>query len=413
MIPIRSRSARRIAFACAAALCSAAASPGSARALAPRAAADDSAARSEAYRAGQRALADERWDDALGTFRAIADAKGPDADAALYWIAWTEWKLARKGAALGTLRALADGHPKSAWLDDARALRLEIEGGRGEAAASEEDEELKLYALDGLMQVEPERAVPILERFLAGDHSLKLKERALFVLAQSDTPRARQVLVELVRRGTPPELRLAAVEQLGIAGGADDLAALATIFKEATPEVQRKVLEAWMIAGTAEPVFEIARTEKDPELRRKAIEMLGALGATHELGQLYATESDRGVRAQLLEAYGIAGDEQALLRAAKSEADPKLRAKAIESIGVFGGREAARILVELYESESDRELEEEILEALMIAGDAKPLVQLFRKEKDRELKKKILQQISLLGDEETADLFAELPEERP
>jgi HEAT repeat protein len=401
----------------------------------------DDAARSDAYREGQRALADEKWHEALKIFRSIADDKKADADAALYWTAWTEWKLGRKGAALGTLRSLRDGYPKSAWLDDARVLELEIDGrdrieprepkppkeprepkdpkdpkeGRDPRRSVEidEDEEIKLYALDGLMQVEPEKAVPILEKFLAGNHSLRLKERALFVLAQSDAPRARQILIDLVRRGTPPELRLKAVEQLGVAGGREDIAALATIWKESTPEVKRKVLEAWMVAGVGEPVFDVAKSEADPGLRRKAIEMLGVMGATRELGELYATERDPDVRAKLLEAYGVAGDEQALLRAAKTETDPRLRRKAIESIGVFGGRDAARILVSLYESETEYDIKAKIVESLMVAGDAKPLVELFKKEKDRALKRKILQQIAVMGDEETAELFADLLEEKP
>ena len=377
--------------------------------------AEGEAGRSTSYKEGQRALADERWEEALKIFRSVADAKGTDADAALYWTAWTEWKLSRKGAALGTLRSLVDAYPKSSWIDDAKALEIQIQGGDETEAVSPgaDDEEIKLYALDGLMQVEPEKAVPILERFLAGNHSLRLKERALFVLAQSDSPRSRQVLLDLVRRGTPPELRLKAVEQLGVAGGKEDLAALSTIWKESTPEVKRKVLEAWMIAGVEEPVFDVARNEKDPDLRRKAIEMLGVMGATDELGQLYATETNPDVRAKLLEAYGVAGDEQALLRAAKTETDPRLRRKAIESIGVFGGKDASRILVDLYQTETDRDIKNKIIESLMVAGDAKPLVALFKQEKDRELKKKILQQISVMGDEETAELFAELLGEKP
>lgn len=109
----------------------------------------------------------------------------------------------------------------------------------------------------------------------------------------------------------------------------------------------------------------------------------------------------------------ISGVADPVFEVAKSEKDPDLRRKAIESIGVFGGKNSARILVELYESETDRDTREKILESLMIAGDAKPLVALFKKETDRELKKKILQQIAIMGDEETAELFAELLEEKP
>jgi HEAT repeat protein len=380
--------------------------------------------RSDRYREGQRALGEERWSDALAAFSALADAKGSEADAALYWQAWTESKLGRRADALASLRRLAADYPKSEWVDDAQVLELELKGPRassggvaagagGGASRASADEDLKLYALDGLMQVEPERAVPILERFLAGDHSLRLKERALFVLAQSDTPRARQILIELVRSGSPPELRLKAVEQLGIAGGADDLRALSAIWKDSSPEVKNKVLEAWMIAGEAGPVAEVARDEKDPRLRRKAIEMLGVMNATDVLGELYASETDREVRAKLLEAYGVAGDVGALARAARSESDVQLRRKAIEGLGVFGAREGSRELVALYATERDRELRRKILEALMVNGDAEALVALFRKEQDPEMKRAILQQISLLDDEAVESLFSEVLEDRP
>ena len=384
--------------------------------------------RSAAYREGQRALAEERWSDALAAFTALADAKGAESDAALYWQAWTEAKLGRRSDALATLRRLAADYPKSDWVDDAQVLELELKGPRATASGARVggggsagsgaaraggDDDLKLYALDGLMQVEPERAVPILERFLAGDHSLRLKERALFVLAQSDTPRARQILVELVRSGSPPELRLEAVEQLGIAGGAADLRALSDIWKDATPEVKHKVLEAWMIAGEAEPVVAVARSEKDPQLRRKAIEMLGVMNATAELGLLYASETDREVRGKLLEAYGIAGDVGALARAARGESDVELRRKAIEGLGVFGGREGSRELVTLYGVERERALRGKIVESLMVNGDARALVGLFRQERDPEMKRKILQQISLLDDDAVEQLLGEVLEDRP
>ena len=376
--------------------------------------AGDDAARSDSYRAGQRALSEERWPEALSIFTALADAKGPEADAALYWKAWTESKLGRRGDALSTIRALLGTYPKSTWADDAQALELELGGKRGaERIEQGSDEDLKLYALDGLMQVEPERAVPILERFLAGDHSLKLKEKALFVLAQSDTPKARQILVELVRSGSPPELRLKAVEQLGVAGGKEDLRALSAIWKDSTPEVKAKVLEAWMIADEKQPVFDVARSEKDPALRRKAIELLGVMNATDELGQLYASETDPAVRAKLLEAYGVAGDISALSRAAHGESDVALRRKAIEGLGVFGGKEGSRELVSLYGTERERDLRKKILEALMVNGDAQALVGLFRSEKDPEMKRAILQQLSVMDDESVEQILRDVLEDKP
>jgi HEAT repeat protein len=373
------------------------------------AAAEDATPRSGAYREGQRALSDERWSDALAIFAKIADGGGDDADAAAYWKAWTESKLGRRSDALTTIRGLVKGYPQSAWVDDAKALEIELRGSKGGSTVKpEDDEDLKLYALDGLMQVDPARAVPILERFLAADHSLKLKERALFVLAQSDTPRARQILLDIVRRGDPPTLRLKAVEQLGVAGDADDLAALSSIWKDGTPEVKAKVLEAWMIANHVEPVFEIAKTEADPRLRQKAIELLGVMGATRQLTALYGIEKDVRVRGRLLEAYGVAGDVEALERAYRSESEPSLRGKAIEGIGVFGGDRGAKILVDLYGRESDPSLKRKAIEALFVNGAASELVGLFRKERDPELKRKIVQNLSLMDDDEAQKVLSDI-----
>ena len=66
---------------------------------------------------------------------------------------------------------------------------------------SEPDEDLKLMALNGLMNSDPERAIPMLEKFLQGNQSPKLKERALFVLAQNDSAKGRQILSQIARGG--------------------------------------------------------------------------------------------------------------------------------------------------------------------------------------------------------------------
>ena len=58
-------------------------------------------------------------------------------------------------------------------------------------AQDDDTEALKLTALEALVTAPPERAMPIVERVLAGDGSDELKARALFVLSQMDTPEAR------------------------------------------------------------------------------------------------------------------------------------------------------------------------------------------------------------------------------
>ena len=59
---------------------------------------------------------------------------------------------------------------------------------------AEPDEDLKLMALNGLMNSDPERAMPCSRSFCRAISLPKLKERALFVLAQSGSRKAAEIL---------------------------------------------------------------------------------------------------------------------------------------------------------------------------------------------------------------------------
>ncbi len=396
----------------------------------------DGEGRSPAYRDAQSALDQARWEEAAQRFAAVADAKGADADAALYWKAYAEEKLGRKAEALATLKNLRTTHPKSVWLDDADALEISLTGsaprgsgpvlagprttgpqgtgpvvaGSGRSGSSPE-EDLQLYALDGLMQMDSARALPILEKILAGDRSLQVKQRALFVLSQSDEPRARTLLVETAKSGKPAELQVEAVRSLGIAGDPEDLRALSEIYRtSASKETRGAVLEAFMIADDEKAILEVARTERDPELRGKAIQLLGALDSTAALADLYKSESSREVKGKILEGMMIAGDKKQLLEAARSETDRELRGKAFELLGAIG---ADAELVALYGTSQDRELRGKIIVGLMMAGDAKAMIGLLRQETDPELKKQIIQHLSMMDDAAAMDEIERLLTEKP
>ena len=53
-----------------------------------------------------------------------------------------------------------------------------------------------LLALNSLMNTDPDRSVPMLEKLLKSSNSPRLKERALFVLAQNRSQRSRELLAE-------------------------------------------------------------------------------------------------------------------------------------------------------------------------------------------------------------------------
>lgn len=391
--------------------------------------------RSTSYRQAQRALDRGAWDEASRLFGTIASGSTDEADAALYWKAYADWKQLKKKESIEELRHLVAAYPKSAWADDAKALEVEIRGGGGKAVgggasaaggasagggrsagvsegngAGGSDEELKLYALDGLMQVEPEKAVPVLEKLLAGNASERVKQRALFVISQSDSPRAREILVRTAKTGQPVSLRREAIKTLGVAGDPPDIAALGEIARDTTQpeEVRDALVEAYLIADKPDALAAMATADPNPRIREKAIDALGANGQLPALRQLWSTEKDPDLRAKLLQAFGVAGDVDTLAKAAKETTDPELRRKAIDGLGIAEGPEARRALKRLYGEYTSVDAKRQVLQALMVQDDAKTLVEMFKAEKDPALKKAILQQLSVMDDPEATKVLLDI-----
>jgi hypothetical protein len=109
---------------------------------------------------------------------------------------------------LTLLAELGRAYPQSRWLKEVRALDVEIRQQSGQATRPESvvDEDLKVMAINGLLNTDPERAVPMLEKLLQGTPSRKLQDRALFVLRQSGSPRAREIVVKIAQGDTQPDL---------------------------------------------------------------------------------------------------------------------------------------------------------------------------------------------------------------
>ncbi len=152
------------------------------------------------YQKGLRELDAQQWDQAIASFKAAAE-KGSAADASLYWKAYAQERAGRREEALAAIDSLRQSYPASRWLRDAKALEVEVRAQTGVpvSPAAEQDDDLKLMALNNIMQADPDKALPILQKLLAGNNSTKLKERALFVLTQSSSPDARKVLARYRR----------------------------------------------------------------------------------------------------------------------------------------------------------------------------------------------------------------------
>ena len=234
------------------------------------------------YRRGTANLDAAQWAKAVEVFSQIVTMKGTRADASLYWKAYSQYKLAQREAALTTIQDLQKAYATSRWLNEANALAVEIRSGVGVTNAAEAgDDELKLMALRGIMQSEnPDQALPVLEKMLSGTNSPKVKDRALFVLSQSHSARAREIIGGVAKGNANPDLQLNAIEYLGMFGGKENQQLLADVYVSTTDlAVKRSILKAYMVTGQKDRLLAAAKTETNVSLRADAIRLLGVFRA--------------------------------------------------------------------------------------------------------------------------------------
>jgi len=365
----------------------------------------------ELYDDGREDLDDDRYDRAAAKFKQLADMNGPQTDAALYWKAYAENRLGKRDAALTSIADLKRRFPQSRWQRDASALEIEVRQSTGQPVkpADQSDEELKMLAIQGLMNSGSEAAMPLLEKVINGSASPREKSKALFVLAQSGSPQAREILGKIARGQSNPELQRKAVEYLGLFGGAEARKTLAEVYASSSDaSVKHAILRSYMIGGDHERLFAAAKSEKDESLRREAIRQLGLVHGTNELEQLYKTETSPDVRRDILQAFFLAGDAGRLVQAAQGEKDAELRRAAIRNLGLIHSDDSGKALQEIYSKETNHEVKAEVLNAYFLQGNAKALVAIARSEKDPELKKTAVSKLSLMRSKEGTDYLMEL-----
>lgn len=383
-----------------------------ARALRRAAALADAADATQAlYDKGQSLLNGGQWEQAIAAFESVVQAHGARADGALYWKAYALNKLGRRADALAALGALQAGYPRSTWRNDADALRLEIQQAAGQpvSPASQPDEDLKLIAINGLMSQDPQRAVPLLEKVLASADAERIKERALFVLAQSGSPEARTALARVAEGQDHPELQTRAVQYLGLFGGASNGALLGQIYRASSqPQVKRAVLHADMLAGNRDSLLAAAQSESDASLRTEAIHMLGIMGATDQLTRLYPEATSPASKKAILQALFISGRPEPLYQLEQHETDPELKRDAVRDLGLMGADKTGTMLASVYAQTQDAGVRKAVVQAYFLQNNAHQLVAMARSETDPKVKAEIVRELSLMHSKEASDYMMEL-----
>jgi tetratricopeptide (TPR) repeat protein len=307
----------------------------------------------ELYDEGREAIEEGRYERAIERFDRLIALKSNRTDAALYWKAYSLAKTGNRAVALQTLTDLQKQFADSRWIKDAKALEVEVKQASGQAVspASQDDEELKLLALRGLMQSDPEQAFPVIEKILAGPNSPKVKDRALFVLSQSRSPRARDIIAGVAKGNGNPDLQLRAIKYIGIMGSQDSRQILADAYRTSNdPAVKRSIIQAMFVGGDSDKLIELAKTEKDPELRKSAIRTLGLMrrpGSAEALTSIYVSDAALDVRKAVVNALFLQNNGAVLVSLARNEKNAEMKKEIVSRLSIMKSKEATDYLLEL------------------------------------------------------------------
>lgn len=362
------------------------------------------------YWQGQTALKQSDWNTALQRFveleKLLRKNEPKSVDSALYWEAYTLTQAKRTAEAKGMIERLRREFPDSRWTRDADSLLAQMQPAP-QLDSGVVDDDLADAALQGLLSAPPERALPLLKKVLAGQRSIKVKKRALFVLSQLETDEAINVVLDTAKNSREPELRREAVRMLGVSGEKVAMDRLAELYTSSTSADEKKdVIEAWLIADRKDLVLKAARDESDAGVRRKSIETLGAMGASQELRQLLDATQDAGNRRAIIQSLGVAGNTSALTSIAGNAALPQNeRIEAMHALGVAGDHGGQKALLDLYAKADTPELRDGVLHGLLIAGDSDAVKKLYQNARSKDEKKALLRILTAMDDDGAIDLI--------
>jgi len=161
-------------------------------------------------------------------------------------------QLARRGDAIAAERlAVEGGIVARSTGERARAEERELARQhavqRGVTRQRSEEEEIKLAALNALLMSHSDQAIPVLRDLLQrrDSASVDLRQRAVLILGQRQTPETEQIMLDVARNDPDPEVRGMAVMFLAQSQSEEAYQALADIVRTSNdPELKQRAVMA-------------------------------------------------------------------------------------------------------------------------------------------------------------------------
>jgi HEAT repeat protein len=372
------------ALACAALLLAAGAASANAqpKELLSRFVQSDNSDAMRAFSQGRSFVDAQQWAQAASTFdRFVAQyPKDKNMDAALYWLAYAHNRQGNPQAAEAPLTRLLQSYPRSTWLNDAKALRLEVLSklGKPVTAIDEKDPniELKIIALKTLCENDRLTCSARVAEVLRSNNPAPLKEAAIILLGRYGGTEAVPALIQMSRTEPDEKLRMRAISALGSTNDERALDVLREIALGATYADQSPTDSAIHALAAHENVRavallgEVATRGQNLKARTHAIELLSRRrgdNVVDELLRLYDAVPEVQVKKYVVAGLGMRKDPRALnklIEIARSAADVQLRRQAIHAIPNRGDEQDLDVLLSLYDSERDNDLKDHLLQAI-------------------------------------------------
>ena len=372
------------------------------------------------FREGRDLIEAQDWQKASQKFNdyIVEYPKDKDLDAALYWYAYALQKQGKKDEAAAPLLRLIKEFPNSSWRREAEAMLVVL--GRGDQIKlNREDCEIKILALQSLLEANEEKALTYVSDVLKSNSSdcPSLKYAAVSLLGSHGGPRSAPVLMDIARNQTDLKLRLTAIKRLGEQNSdtiADELIKLYDT--DRTKEIRLQILRAFeeMNNPRAEAkLIGIARGGDDPVFRQLAIRYLGEQhgdASLDELIRIFDADHSPEIRAQILRALSERDDPKArakLLDIARKGETPELRMTAIRRLGERGPSSIDDLL-SLYATESDPQIKLGLLRAYGEINDPRAVAKLVEVARQGETIELRASAIRILGEHPDPQIVAQL-----
>ena len=294
---------------------------------------------------------------------------------------------------------------------------------RSRSTAGCDDDDDRVAALNALLQMDADRALPILRRVLArrDECSEVLRRKAVFLVAQKVTPETEDILLETMRSDPDGEVREQAVFWLSQVPTEKAVNALEQILRGSRDSnLREKALFA--LSQHRSPrggaiLREVARSDSMPgDIREKAIFWIGqrrsAENATF-LRELYGRTSSESLKEKVL--FSVSqmrgeGNEAWLLEIATNQRESiEMRKKALFWAGQSGMSTSE--LAAMYDRLGDAEMKGQAIFVLSQKNDraaADKLMSIAKTERDSDLRKKAVFWLSQSRDPRVAEFLESL-----